>query len=275
LAGNCVVCKPNAVQCDPAGTNGTQTCDASGQWGAAVACPTTKPFCSANACSSTCPGTGGPSSVLLPLGYCIDSTEVTNGQYLTWLSTNPLEILQELDECKTNTDFAPSTGLPSAADANLPVVNVDWCDAYAYCEAVGKRLCGKIGGGEADAGDYQSASLNQWYSACSSYGANTYPYGNSYSATACNADNYDGTVAVKSKTTCQSSTAGYTGIYDMSGNVWEWEDQCNGISGASDPCRIRGGGYNSPDTNLTCAYNLTLARNASYDSLGFRCCSRN
>lgn len=29
--------------------------------------------------ASSCPGTGGPAMVMLPLGYCIDSTEVTQG----------------------------------------------------------------------------------------------------------------------------------------------------------------------------------------------------
>jgi hypothetical protein len=39
-----------------------------------------------------------------------------------------------------------------AGSGNFPITNVDWCDAYAYCAGIGKRLCGKIGGGTLDQG---------------------------------------------------------------------------------------------------------------------------
>ena len=45
--------------------------------------------------------------VLLPLGYCIDSTEVTEGQYQAWLNTNPSTANQP-SVCSWNTDFTPS-----------------------------------------------------------------------------------------------------------------------------------------------------------------------
>jgi hypothetical protein len=54
-------------------------------------------------------------------------------------------------------------------------VCVDWCDAHAYCKPVGKRLCGKIGGGPNLYADYASASSSEWYRACSSGGSFTYP----------------------------------------------------------------------------------------------------
>ena len=118
--------------------------------------------------SAPCAGTGGPAMVMLPEGYCIDSTEVTRAQYQTWLDTNPPTSGQGFD-CDWNTSYAPDADCMNAAevcstgcDAH-PQVCVDWCDAYAYCRAVGKRLCGKIGGGANGYDDSNDASLSQWF----------------------------------------------------------------------------------------------------------------
>ena len=47
-----------------------------------------------------------------------------------------------------------------------PIVWVDWCDAYAYCKGVGKRLCGAIGGGPVDFHTgYADTNQSQWYRA--------------------------------------------------------------------------------------------------------------
>ena len=68
-------------------------------------------------------------------------------------------------------------------------------------------------------------------------------------------------------------TALYTGVYDLSGNVFEWEDSCNG-SGASAPCRVRGGAWYTTSANLTCSYvNGGNTRNSAFSSVGFRCCA--
>ena len=230
-----------------------------------------------------CPGTGGPSMVALPSGYCIDSTEVTQAQYWAWLNTNP-SISTQISACSWNTSFTPSLfgsiAPPTTATQDYPVVNVDWCDAYAYCIGVGKRLCGKIGGGTNAYANYLSTTLSQWYAACTSngtYSSTGYPYGNTYQDSYCNASS-GAEVAVGTMTQCQSTISGYAGIYDMSGNVWEWEDSCNGTTGGTDYCRLRGGAFNngsiSGGIGLSCGYDNWLTRNyVGATDVGFRCCS--
>jgi hypothetical protein len=146
-----------------------------------------------------------------------------------------------------------------------PQVCVDWCDAYAYCKAVGKRLCGKIGGGSNaySAYDYANQNLSQWYNACTSHNptVNTYQYGATLDDQACNVSG--STIEVGTESACQSSVPGYTGVYDLSGNVSEWEDSC-AEPGQFGYCRVRGG---------ACAAMGALSRIRTYETVGLRCCA--
>jgi len=234
--------------------------------------------------------------VKLPLGYCIDSTEVTQGQYQAWLNNNPSP-LNQASVCSWNTSFTPTCNWTPTTTANYPVVCVDWCDAYAYCVGVGKRLCGKIGGGSNGYNDYANASLSQWYAACTSngtYSSTGYPYGNTYQASYCNGYNANkgAPVAVATMLQCQSTISSYAGVYDLSGNVFEWEDSCNGATGQTDDCLLRGGGYGDGGADLECGFTLDVFTRSygadlecgftldvftrSYgadNGIGFRCCS--
>jgi formylglycine-generating enzyme len=222
-----------------------------------------------------CPGTAGPIMVALPLGYCIDSTEVTRAQYKAWLDTSP-STSGQIAECSWNTNYTPTSDWPPTDKLNYPVVYVNWCDAYAYCKAVGKRLCGKIGGGANDYRDFNDATKSQWFSACSSGGTNRYPYGNEFNPTTCNSREagYLSPLAVKFLTNCQPS-APYAGVYDLSGNIAEWEDSCEGDL-KHQYCHLRGGAY-CPHLNLkqdSCGrVPYGSNRNNSDPHYGFRCCS--
>lgn len=233
-----------------------------------------------------CPTTGGPQMRRLALNLCIDTTEVTRAQYATWLATTTQATIDAQDSavCGWNTSFAADTNCMSGAGAcitncdNHPQSCVDWCDATAFCKAIGKRLCGRVGGGPLAQGDFANADLDEWYIACSSRGQYAYPYGTSYLPDVCNGfeSGLARTVPVASMTSCQSPNSDYAGVFDLSGNVLEWEDAC--IAGATAGlCRIRGGAYDQSSDGgyLSCGLwsaNYIL-REAASSHIGFRCCA--
>src|SRR5262249_41310403 len=133
----------------------------------------------------------------------------------------------------------PSGTWPLVDKDDYPVANVDYCDAVAYCAWAGRRLCGKIGGGHVAQGDLSDPTQDEWYNACSAGGVKGFPYGIVTEPTACNTIEYGAgdALPVASLSTCEG---GWPGIYDMVGNVAEWED-CDG--GGTGWCRLRGGGF--------------------------------
>jgi formylglycine-generating enzyme required for sulfatase activity len=221
----------------------------------------------------------GPPSDAGSLDYKIDMTEVTKGQYDAWLATNPVLPPSTDPNCGYVTSYAEqgTFNVYTGIDAeHHPVVYVDWCDAYAYCSGVEKRLCGTIGGGSVEfSSRYDDASNSQWFRTCSSGGANTYPYGNTYQGRDCNGGDYGAgqTKAVGSLSVCVTSTAGYAGAYDLSGNVEEWEDSC-AAGGQLANCHLRGGAFAiGVGSGLSCYSDDYMARSDVDIAVGFRCCT--
>jgi formylglycine-generating enzyme required for sulfatase activity len=180
--------------------------------------------------------------------------------------------------CAWNDSYVPRDSWPAAtAKAAFPVISVDWCDADAFCKWAGKTLCGKIGGGSNLPVDYDDAALDAWYSACSGGGARQFPYGDSYKPAACNGFEKGAAalLAVGSQSDCEGSAAS---LFDMSGNVAEWEDSCWGSAGGGDLCRLRGGAFingitDSGENELRCGMNGSTYRNFWYHFAGIRCCA--
>jgi formylglycine-generating enzyme required for sulfatase activity len=232
-----------------------------------------------------CAGTAGPTMVDVG-GYCIDSTEVTNTHYAAFLTATSNDTSGQIAACAANADYTPAvadwaTNEPTNKPGH-PVGWVDWCDAYAYCAWAGKRLCGRIGGGAASYSEYATANVSQWHGACTAGGTQTYPYGNAFQLTSCNTRGSDGSgssdgttgtvlgrLPVGAKTSCQGGTAG---VFDMSGNVLEWADECNGPNFTS-RCHTRGGNSYASDQNARCDWSSDGQRSYTYEHLGFRCCS--
>ncbi len=228
----------------------------------------------------------------LPLGYCIDATEVTREQYAAWVQTNP-SVSGQVASCSWNDSFAPVATCTSQLAAcgsdcgRNPQVCVDWCDAAAFCKAVGKRLCGKIGGNANAFSDAADASKSQWYAACTSGNKCAYSYGNTWdgdAAALCNdwKNALGTTTPVGTFATCTSPDPLYRGVYDLTGNVWEWEDSCNGATNGDDACHIRGGTYTNcygagvcdyPYVQDGCYYGAIIKRASADKITGFRCCA--
>jgi formylglycine-generating enzyme required for sulfatase activity len=235
----------------------------------------------------SCPDAAGPTMVRVGSAsnsFCIDSTEVTFGDYRRFLAEPGVDASTRVAECAWNKSLEPG----STGTDDMPVVSIDWCDAYEYCKWAGKRLCGKIVNGEnPDSGleDTEAADLdvNQWYIACTGGGQVRYPYGSLLREDACNVA-VDGGVGkalpVKAKAACNG---GYPGIYDLLGNVWEWVDLCRPHDAGGDAadagpqkseCFLKGGSFAINPANLDCHVDgIGASRDYTAVDIGFRCCA--
>jgi formylglycine-generating enzyme required for sulfatase activity len=224
-----------------------------------------------------CGGDGGPTWVDAG-SFCIDSSEVTNAQYAVFWAAKGggTDVRDQPSFCSWNQSFTPQSGWPFPQNrASYPVVFVDWCDAYAYCAWVGKRLCGKHDAGAADYAEFANAANDQWFYACSRGGTRAYPYGNEYDAATCNGYDSKEAGTIEQPGTYASCLGGYDGLLDMSGNVREWEDSCNAYAGANDNCRVRGGAASEiGGASLRCGFDAFRARSFLSSHTGFRCCSK-
>lgn len=225
-------------------------------------------------CMDVCgtPGCGTcPQATMVDAGGVqIDATEVDNGQYALMLEVE-FDASALPSGCDWKSTFEPEEW-SDALDPTLPVVGVDWCDAAMFCAWAGKRLCGSLDGGPSDIDTADDPELDAWFRACSNSGANLYPYGPDYDATLCNGGDsgHDALLPVGSLATCEG---GVTGLFDMSGNVWEWSNACESTGGdANTQCLRRGGSRHSDADNLRCAVNSDRARGERDNAVGFRCC---
>jgi formylglycine-generating enzyme required for sulfatase activity len=221
------------------------------------------------------PGAGAGS--LCPEGmvdtgtFCIDATEVTNAAYAAFLARGP-KVAQQPEVCRWNQSFSPVYGAP--AGDQKPVIGVDWCDAYAYCAAAGKSLCGHIGGGSNPVSAFADATQSAWYAACTNGGATRYAYGDTFDESLCFHAGDDAALApVASYPKCVGTKPPYDQIFDMSGNAWEWEDSCAGTTGGADLCRVRGGGTHSTSAPVDCAMDYLAKRDNTSRAVGIRCCA--
>jgi formylglycine-generating enzyme required for sulfatase activity len=169
---------------------------------------------------------------------------------------------------------------------DLPVENVSWNDAIAFCNTLSEREGLKpyyrSGTGEPLGGDgYRLPTEAEWEYACRGGSTTRYCFGDdaaSLGEYAWYRDNSDR----KAHPVGQKRPNAF-GLYDMHGNVWEWcldrydakfydqpaapDPWCS--SGASDRV-IRGGGWNSAPLSARSAHRTGLTPDYRGSFLGFR-----
>ncbi|MEO8905094.1 MAG: SUMF1/EgtB/PvdO family nonheme iron enzyme [Polyangiaceae bacterium] len=227
-------------------------------------CSAPKPTCENGKCVVRGPTMAKATS------YYIDSTEVTKAEYDVFLTAKGADTSGQVAECSWNTSYAPAG---AAVDDPRPIVNVDWCDAAAYCAWADKRLCGAIGGGAVATADLNDSTKSQMYLACAGAADERYPYGGfTLKPDYCN-EYFSGYMADAGKfTKCEGH---YSGIFDLVGNAAEWIDSCDtagGMDHSIDNCQLGGGSYLKDQ--YTCQTYFDWPRNAPADVFGFRCCSK-
>jgi formylglycine-generating enzyme required for sulfatase activity len=242
---------------------------------------------------AACPGKEAPKAIRVGSGdntFCIDTTEVSVGQYREFLDAKVATTSQP-PVCAWNKTFEPfrtpleiEAGTTPATD--LPVTQIDWCDALAYCTWAGKYLCGRVEKGKKlgpvtteGLSDYQS---HQWMLACSAEARLRYPYGGVFDPSRCNVKDLDAgkLLPVGSLATC---VGGFEGLHDMVGNAWEYFDgPCKtdagdaavGEGSESDLCMLKGASYLDLGDQNDCHLNSgPLRRDFHGVNVGFRCCS--
>ncbi len=140
----------------------------------------------------------GPAHQVTLSNYWLDRYEVTNAQYKQFIdATNR----------KSPRHFENRTFPKQMADH--PVVYVSWYDARDYCEWSGKRL----------------PTEAEWEKGARGSDGRRYPWGDKFEMTRANMPQRWNTLKQAGSTTpvgAFESGVSPFGLYDMSGNVWEW-----------------------------------------------------
>jgi len=189
--------------------------------------------------------------------WYIGTTEVTQAQYERVMKNNPSKFRQ------------------MEGDPDAPVEHVTWEEAQAFCEELSK-LPDEIAAGRV----YRLPTEAEWeYASRAGTRTPTFHDGKPLKEYAWQKDNADGRPHP-----VKQLLANPWGLYDMTGNVWEWcsdhfDDQYYLQGGGKDPAGpatgaqrvMRGGSWGGSDKTCRSAFRVGLTP-SSRDGMGFRVC---
>ncbi len=191
--------------------------------------------------------------------FYIDQHPVTNAEYYEFLKAT-----------KHRPPISWGKHIYPADKANHPVTTVNWHDAQAYAEWVGKRL----------------PTEAEWEKAARGTDGRMWPWGNEFDITRCNIVEGGERGTTPTGKYAPSGNSPY-GISDMAGNVWEWvEDFYQGYDGYEEVASfyhgwrdrygekfrvLRGGSWAHYSLQARCAFRAAHLPDATNETVGFRC----
>ncbi|WP_437960193.1 SUMF1/EgtB/PvdO family nonheme iron enzyme [Sorangium sp. So ce119] len=245
-------------------------------------------------------GRGADGVLITPAGqdhppFCIDAVEVSFARYIDFLAAVPS--ISDEDrarflgaECASIPLTLDDEGLlgyyamtqaysdPTFPSQALPAIGMTWCQARMHCRWAGKELCGHLDGASAEGSDWRSS---RWVAACSNGGEYTYSYrSDTPDAARCKVEGCspeEGYRALDPAAENARCEGGVDGLYNMSGNSYEWVDNCVDTGTPDvfddDECFPRGGACGLGTEYTYCAFpGQKHARGTAYEFVGVRCC---
>ena len=187
--------------------------------------------------------------------FWLAETEITNQQYANFLSSGPAfdERWIDLDSKKCRVQKLANRKYNSDAP-DLPVVMVSFYGAQAYCDWLTEKTNQK----------HRLPNEVEWEKAARGPNSNIYSYGNIYQQSMANQESG----SLKKVKSYQPN--GY-GLFDMTGNVFEWMANQNDPS--SDKIynqSLRGGSFVLDGMYLRNSFRMRQSKSVMTDDIGFR-----
>jgi formylglycine-generating enzyme required for sulfatase activity len=203
---------------------------------------------------------------VLEYRYWIAKYPVTNLQYARFMQAGGYENKDWWS--KDGWDIARSKRLDDRYNQHIknplsPVVNVTWYEAQAYCNWLNRQ---PLGFDLPKGYQVRLPSELEWERAARFTDGREYPWGKGFDPKLANTN--------ESKLSATSAVCAYPlgksqeGIFDLSGNVWEWSaDWYEKGKNRS----IRGGSWHGDHWDARCASRLWIIPDSFLDLIGFRC----
>ncbi|GEM_PF-4591390 len=174
--------------------------------------------------------------------FWIDKYEVSQKNYSICIEQSAcLPVSQAISDEKLQMD-------------NLPVTNVSWEQAAAYCKWAEKRL----------------PNVSEWQTAASGTGDNRFPWGNENDLLKSTVS--DQLTLGPEEVDSHAESASVQGIFHLLGNVWEWVDDEGSKSAVNVRLKlIAGGGWKTWRGELDSSLLGMMETAETADDVGFRC----